>query len=60
MKHNVWNLILCNKVIFGPNVDKTPLEGDASINVPPSYPTYVLAEIELRRFGGGDGYALVG
>ena len=30
------------------------------INVPPSCPTYVLAEIELRRFGGGDGYALVG
>ena len=33
MKHNVWKLILCNKVIFGPNVDKTPSEGDASISL---------------------------
>ena len=34
MKHNVWKLILCNKVIFRPNVDKTPSEGDASIRLP--------------------------
>ena len=31
MKHVVWKLILRNKVIFRPNVDKTPSEGDASI-----------------------------
>ena len=30
------------------------------IDVPPSCPIYVLAEIEVTRFGDGDGYALVG
>ena len=47
MKRNVWKLILCNEVIFGPNVDKTPSEGDASII--PSHEQRVLSLVTETR-----------
>ena len=59
MKHNVWKLISCNKVIFGPNVDKTPSEGDASITTLPPAPLMCM-QIKLKRLAGVERYILEG
>ena len=42
------------------DVPARPMDAKGLIDVPPCCPTYMLAEIEVTRFGGGDGYALVG